>query len=67
MRYYFRRNGKRAPLPGLPGCSEFMGAYTASKWGLEGLVSSLQMELEGTGVRASVVRPGSTWSKPIDC
>ena len=41
----------------------FMGAYTASKWGLEGLASSLQMELEGTGVRASVVRPGSTWSE----
>jgi NADP-dependent 3-hydroxy acid dehydrogenase YdfG len=41
----------------------FMGAYTASKWGLEGLVSSIQMELEGSGVRASVVRPGSTWSE----
>jgi NADP-dependent 3-hydroxy acid dehydrogenase YdfG len=41
----------------------FMGAYSASKWGLEGLVASLQMELEGTGVRASVVRPGSTWSE----
>jgi hypothetical protein len=27
MRYYFRRNGKRKPLPGLPGCSEFMDAY----------------------------------------
>ena len=27
MRYYFRRNGKRTPLPGLPGCSEFMDAY----------------------------------------
>jgi enterobacteria phage integrase len=27
MRYYFRRNGKRTPLPGLPGCSEFMAAY----------------------------------------
>ena len=27
MRYYFRRNGKRTPLPGLPGCSEFMEAY----------------------------------------
>ena len=26
----------------------------------EGLVSALQMELEGTGVRASVVRPGPT-------
>ena len=29
MRYYFRRNGKRTPLPGLPGCAEFMGAYAA--------------------------------------
>jgi hypothetical protein len=27
MRYYFRRHGKRTPLPGLPGCSEFMDAY----------------------------------------
>lgn len=40
----------------------FMGAYAASKWGLEGMVGALQMELEGTGVRASVVRPGPTWS-----
>lgn len=37
-----------------------MGGYTASKWGVEGLVAALQMELEGTGVRASVVRPGPT-------
>jgi NADP-dependent 3-hydroxy acid dehydrogenase YdfG len=41
----------------------FMAAYSASKWGLEGLAASLQMELEGTGVRASVVRPGPTWSE----
>lgn len=41
----------------------FMAAYSASKWGLEGMVGSLQMELEGTGVRASVVRPGPTWSE----
>ncbi len=34
--------------------------YVASKWGLEGYVATLQMELEGTGVRASVVRPGQT-------
>jgi len=40
-----------------------MGGYSASKSGLEGLVGSLQMELEGTGVRASVVRPGPTWSE----
>lgn len=37
-----------------------MAAYVTSKWGLEGLVRSLQMELEGTGVRATVLRPGPT-------
>ena len=37
-----------------------MAAYVASKWGLEGFVTALQMELEGTGVRAIVVRPGPT-------
>jgi len=41
----------------------FMAAYSSGKWGLEGLVASLQMELEGSGVRASVVRPGPTWSE----
>ncbi|MFJ9315195.1 SDR family oxidoreductase [Pimelobacter simplex] len=41
----------------------YMGGYSATKAGLEGLVASLQMELEGTGVRASVVRPGPTWSE----
>lgn len=40
-----------------------MAAYSASKWGLEGMVAALQMELEGTGVRASLVRPGPTWSE----
>ncbi|WP_410052277.1 tyrosine-type recombinase/integrase [Bradyrhizobium sp. SZCCHNRI30512] len=29
MRYYFRRDGRRTPLPGLPGCGEFMDAYAA--------------------------------------
>lgn len=41
----------------------FMGAYTAGKWGLEGLAHAMQMELEGTGVRVSIVRPGPTWSE----
>ncbi|OLT35185.1 short-chain dehydrogenase [Actinomadura sp. CNU-125] len=40
----------------------FMAAYSAGKWGLEGMINALQMELEGTGVRASIVRPGPTWS-----
>ncbi len=41
----------------------FMAAYAAGKWGLEGMAQSMQMELEGTGVRVSVVRPGPTWSE----
>ena len=39
-----------------------MAAYVASKWGLEGLARVMQMELEGTGVRAGIVRPGPTTS-----
>ncbi|TNM36450.1 SDR family oxidoreductase [Nocardioides albidus] len=41
----------------------FMRGYSATKSGLEGLVEALRMELEGSGVRASVVRPGPTWSE----
>lgn len=41
----------------------FMAAYAAGKWGLEGLGHALQMEMEGTGVRVSIVRPGPTWSE----
>jgi NAD(P)-dependent dehydrogenase (short-subunit alcohol dehydrogenase family) len=37
-----------------------MGAYVAAKNGVEGMAKAMQMELEGTGVRASVVRPGPT-------
>jgi len=40
-----------------------MAAYVASKWGLEGYARALQMELEGTGVRASVVQPGQTMTE----
>ncbi len=40
----------------------FMSSYAAGKWGLEGMVAALQLELEGTGIRASIVRPGPTWS-----
>jgi NAD(P)-dependent dehydrogenase (short-subunit alcohol dehydrogenase family) len=34
--------------------------YVSSKWGVEGLARAMQLELEGTGVRASLVRPGPT-------
>lgn len=29
QRHYFRRHGKRTPLPGLPGSREFMDSYAA--------------------------------------
>jgi NAD(P)-dependent dehydrogenase (short-subunit alcohol dehydrogenase family) len=43
----------RAPRPR-------MGAYVAAKHGVDGMARVMQMELEGTGVRVSVVRPGPT-------
>jgi NADP-dependent 3-hydroxy acid dehydrogenase YdfG len=41
----------------------FQAAYTAAKAGLEGLARVVQMELEGTGVRSTIVRPGPTGSE----
>lgn len=47
-----------------------MGAYMTAKAGLEGMARAMQMELEGTGVRAGIVRPGpssteqgTTWTE----
>ncbi|SDD01931.1 SDR family oxidoreductase [Rhodococcus tukisamuensis] len=39
-----------------------MGAYDAAKAGLEAMGRQMRMELEGTGIRASVVRPGPTFT-----
>lgn len=36
----------------------YMAAYVTSKHALEGLARAMQMELEGSGVRVSIVRPG---------
>ena len=44
-----------APRPG-------MGGYVPAKSGLEAMAHTMRMELEGTGVRASLVRPGPTVS-----
>ena len=44
------------PRPGVAG-------YVSSKWGLEGLATVARMELEGTGVRVSIVRPGPTFTE----
>jgi len=41
----------------------YQPAYTAAKAGLEALAGVLEMELEGSGVRASVVRVGPTGSE----
>jgi NAD(P)-dependent dehydrogenase (short-subunit alcohol dehydrogenase family) len=48
-----------------------MGAYGAAKAALMAMVTNYQMELEGTGVRASIVHPGPTktsmgWSLPAE-
>ena len=45
----------RVPVPG-------MSAYATSKAGLDTLGRVMRMELEGTGVRVSTVRPGPTLS-----
>lgn len=49
-----------------------MAAYVTAKAGLEAMARVMQMELEGTGVRAGIVRPGpssteqgTTWSEDV--
>ncbi len=49
-----------------------MAAYVTAKSGLEGLCRAMQMELEGSGVRVGMVRPGpssteqgTTWDEEV--
>ena len=46
--------GSLAGLMGWP----FQSAYSATKYGIEGYLESLQMEVEGFGIRVVVVDPG---------
>ncbi len=41
----------------------FQLGYTAAKSGFEGMAQVLRRDLEGTGVRATIVRPGATRSE----
>jgi NADP-dependent 3-hydroxy acid dehydrogenase YdfG len=50
----------------------YMAAYVTSKHALEGLARAMQMELEGSGVRVGIVRPGpstteqgATWDPSV--
>jgi short-subunit dehydrogenase len=46
----------RTPRPGV-------ASYVASKFAVEGLIAAMMMELEGTGLRVSTVRPGQTMTE----
>ncbi|MFC8435124.1 SDR family NAD(P)-dependent oxidoreductase [Streptomyces sp. NPDC057253] len=37
----------------------FVGGYAASKWALEGFTESLLQEVQGTGIKITIVEPGS--------
>ena len=41
----------------------YRGAYVASKFAMEGLVDTLRMELQGTGIHVSLVEPGPIVSR----
>ena len=41
----------------------YRGAYTASKFALEGLTDTLRMELANTGIRVSLIEPGPIESR----
>ncbi|MFN7169511.1 MAG: SDR family oxidoreductase [Pannonibacter sp.] len=41
----------------------YRGAYTASKYALEGLTLTLRMELEGSGIQVSLIEPGPIASR----
>ncbi len=50
---FISSDNARVPRP-------WQAAYSASKVGVEWLAKTLRMELEGTGIRAIIIRPGPT-------
>ncbi len=44
-------------------CLPYRGAYNASKYALEGLTDTLRMELNGTGIKLSLIEPGPIKSR----
>ena len=51
--------GLTAGIVALP----FRGAYTASKFALEGLADTLRLELDGSGISISLIEPGPITSR----
>jgi short-subunit dehydrogenase len=44
----------------------YRGAYCASKFALEALTASLRLELEGSGIRVSLIEPGPIRSRFVE-
>jgi len=64
-----QRSGHIVQVSSIGGISAFptVGAYHASKWGLEGFSQSLSQEVAGFGIHVTLVEPGgfsTDWSGP---
>ncbi len=44
----------------------YRGAYCASKFGLEGLTNAMRLELQGAGIKVSLIEPGPIRSRFVD-
>lgn len=44
----------------------YRGAYCGTKYALEALSDALRVELNGSGIKVSLIEPGPIWSKFID-
>ena len=44
----------------------YRGAYCASKYALEALTNAMRLELEGTGIKVSLIEPGPIRSRFVD-